>query len=104
VPLFAWSSQARGFFVVGHPGHTADKSLAECWYSEDNFQRQARVKELAAKRGVSPINVALAYVLNQKFPTFALIGPRTLAETRTAWPGLTLELSPKELKWLNLEV
>jgi aryl-alcohol dehydrogenase-like predicted oxidoreductase len=103
IPLFAWSSQARGFFVVGAPENTADKSLVECWYSEDNFQRQARVKELAAKRGVSPINIALAYVLNQKFPTFALIGPRQLSETRTAWPGLEVELSPKERKWLNLE-
>jgi len=103
IPLFAWSSQARGFFVGGAPGYTADKSLVECWYSDDNFQRQARVNELAAKRGVSPINIALAYVLNQQFPTFALIGPRTLAETRTAWPGLAVELSPTELKWLNLQ-
>jgi aryl-alcohol dehydrogenase-like predicted oxidoreductase len=103
LPLFAWSSQARGFFVLGDPGYTADKSLAECWYSDDNFQRQARVKELAAKRGVTPIQIALAYVLNQPFPTIALIGPRTLAETRTSWPALAIELSRKELRWLNLE-
>jgi len=102
--LFPWSSQACGFFVLGDPGYTANKSLAENWYSEDNFQRQARARVLAAKRGVSPLNIALAYVLNQPFPTFALIGPRQLAETRTAWPGLDIELSPKELKWLNLEV
>jgi predicted dehydrogenase/aryl-alcohol dehydrogenase-like predicted oxidoreductase len=103
VPLFAWSSQARGFFTVGDPAYTTDKSLVECWYSDDNFQRQARVKELAAKRKVTPIQIALAYVLNQPFPTFALVGPRQLAETRTTWPGLALELSRKEMKWLNLE-
>ena len=104
LPLFAWSSQARGFFTLGDPNYTADKSLVECWYSEDNFQRQARVKELAAKRKVTPIQIALAYVLNQPFPTFALIGPRQLSETRTTWPGLEIELSRKEMKWLNLEV
>jgi predicted dehydrogenase/aryl-alcohol dehydrogenase-like predicted oxidoreductase len=103
-PLFAWSSQARGFFTVGDPQNTADKSLVKCWYSEDNFQRLARVKELAAQRGVTPLNIALAYVLHQPFPTFALIGPRTLAETRTSWPGLTVALSLKELRWLNLEI
>ena len=50
-----------------------------------------------------PVNVALAYVLNQPFPTFALIGPRTVHETRTTWPALGVELSDKELRWLNLE-
>ena len=43
------------------------------------------------------------YVLNQPFPTFALIGPRTLAETRTSFAALDIELTPAELRWLNLE-
>ena len=61
------------------------------------------MNELAEKRGVSSINIALAYVLNQPFPTFALIGPRQLSETRTSMPGLHIDLSPAEIKWLNLE-
>ncbi|MSR64404.1 MAG: oxidoreductase [Verrucomicrobiae bacterium] len=101
--LLAWSSQARGFFVHGSPKHRADGELVRCWYSEDNFSRLARVKELAKKKKVLPINIALAYVLNQPFPTYALIGPRTLEETRTSWPALEVELTPKELRWLNLE-
>jgi len=102
-PLLAWSSQARGFFVVGDPKYRDDAELVRCWYSEDNFRRLERVKQLAKKRGVTPINIALAYVLCQPFPTFALIGPRTLAETRTSWPALEVELTPKEVRWLNLE-
>jgi predicted dehydrogenase/aryl-alcohol dehydrogenase-like predicted oxidoreductase len=104
-PLLAWSSQARGFFLPGraHPDNRDDAELLRCWYSDDNFQRLARVNELAAKRGVLPINIALAYVLNQPFPTFALIGPRQLSETRTSLPALDVTLSPQELKWLNLE-
>jgi aryl-alcohol dehydrogenase-like predicted oxidoreductase len=101
--LFAWSSQARGFFVRGNPEYTADGELVRCWYSEDNFRRLERVQELAQKRGVSPINIALAYVLNQPFPTYALIGPRALSETRTSLPGLDIELTADELRWLNLE-
>jgi aryl-alcohol dehydrogenase-like predicted oxidoreductase len=103
MPLMAWSSQARGFFVNGNPDNLADASLVSSWYSEDNFQRLARVRELAAKRGVLPTNVALAYVLCQPFPTFALVGPQALAETRTALPALTVDLTPAELRWLNLE-
>jgi aryl-alcohol dehydrogenase-like predicted oxidoreductase len=77
--------------------------LVRCWYSEDNFERLARVEQLAAERGVQPIAVALAWVLNQPFPTFPLIGPRTLSETRTSLPALGLALTAEEVAWLNLE-
>ena len=73
---------------------TGDEELVRCWYSDDNFERKKRVNELAKKRGVLPINIALAYVLAQPFPTFALIGPRILSETRTSWPALDVELEP----------
>jgi aryl-alcohol dehydrogenase-like predicted oxidoreductase len=103
-PLLAWSSQARGFFLSGRaaPEKRDDAELVRCWYSDDNFKRLARVNELATKRSVLPINIALAYVLNQPFPTFALIGPRQLSETRTSLPALDVELSPDALGWLNL--
>jgi aryl-alcohol dehydrogenase-like predicted oxidoreductase len=103
-PLFPWSSQARGFFTGrAHPDDHSDPELVRSWYSDDNFQRLERVNELAKQRGVLPINIALAYVLCQPFPTFPLIGPRTLAETRTSLPALDVELSPEEVRWLNGE-
>ena len=49
------------------------------------------------------IALMAAYVLYQPFPTFALIGPRTLSETRTSMPALDVQLTPDEVKWLNLE-
>jgi predicted dehydrogenase/aryl-alcohol dehydrogenase-like predicted oxidoreductase len=105
LPLMPWSSQARGFFLEGKaaPDKLDDQELVRCWYSQDNFKRLERAKELAAKKGVLPINIALAYVLCQPFPTFPLIGPRHLWETRTSVPALGIELTAKELKWLNVE-
>jgi aryl-alcohol dehydrogenase-like predicted oxidoreductase len=105
IALLAWSSQARGFFVEGraHPDKRDDEELVRCWYSADNFQRLDRVNELAKKRNVLPINIALAYVLHQPFPTFALIGPRQLSETRTSFAGLDIKLSADEVAWLNLD-
>jgi aryl-alcohol dehydrogenase-like predicted oxidoreductase len=102
----SWSSQARGFFVPGiaAPEKTSNKELVNSWYAEDNFQRQARAIELAKKYKVEPITIALAYVLCQPFPSFALIGPRSLSETRTSLPALDIQLSEAELKWLNLEL
>jgi aryl-alcohol dehydrogenase-like predicted oxidoreductase len=105
MPVMPWSSQARGFFVAGRadPADRSDPELVRSWYSDDNFRRLERVRQLAGERGVLPIQVALAYVLSQPFPTFPLIGPRLLSETRTSFRALTVELSPGEVRWLDLE-
>ena len=71
-------------------------------------RRQLRATGTRARDGEEaqawlPINIALAYVLNQPFPTFPLIGPRALRETRTSLPALDIELTAAELRWLNLE-
>lgn len=104
LPHFAWSSQARGFFTdrAGRD-KTADAEMVRCWYADDNFARRERAMALAAKKGVSPIAIAAAYVLHQPFPSFALIGPRVIAETVGSLECLGVELSPKEVAWLNLE-
>jgi aryl-alcohol dehydrogenase-like predicted oxidoreductase/predicted dehydrogenase len=103
--MIPWSSQARGFFLPGNasPKKKENAEMVRCWYSDENFQRLARVNEMAKNRNVSPINIALAYVLAQPFPTFPLIGPRQMRETRSSLAALEIELSPADLKWLNLE-
>lgn len=103
-PLMAWSSTAQGFFVYGDRQNLSNPGLARCWYSEDNFRRLDRARELAARRGVQPIQIAMAYVLCQPFPTYALFGPANLKEMRVSLAALDIELSPEELRWLNLEV
>jgi len=105
IALFPWSSQARGFFTErASAENLSEAELVRCWYAEDNFARSARAEELAVKRGVTPIAVALAYVLSQPFPTFPLIGPQSLHKQRVSLKALEVELSPDEVKWLNLEV
>lgn len=99
--LLAWSSQARGFFVPGRP---VDNEMARCWDSEENRERRRRATEIAQEKGVSPINIALAYVLSQPYRAFALFGPRTIEETRSSLPGANIRLTPDELAWLDLEI
>ena len=102
IPLLSWSSQARGFFTDrAGPDKRDDAELVRGWYAEDNFARRARAYELAAKKGVQPINISLAYVLTQPFPTFALIGPRTVAETESSFGALGVELTGGEVGWLE---
>lgn len=102
-PLLAWSSLARGFFVRGDANDLSDQGMVSCWYAEDNFKRLARARELAAKKGVQPVQIALAYVLSQPFPAFALIGPEKLHELTVSLAALDVELTADEVKWLNLE-
>ena len=101
--LMPWSSQARGFFTGrAAPDDRSDAELVRCWYSDENFERLARAQELAERRGVAPTAIALAYVLFQEFATFPLIGPRALAETRSSLDALRIELTPQEVRWLDL--
>lgn len=104
IPLFPWSSQARGFFVRerAQPQKLDDPELYNSWYSDDNFERQARCIELAEEKGVEPVSIALAYVLHQPFPIFPLIGPRQISETVSSLEGLSMSLTDDERAWLNL--
>jgi aryl-alcohol dehydrogenase-like predicted oxidoreductase len=102
MPNFAWSSQGRGFFTerAGRDKHDSEE-LVRVWYSEKNFGRRDRAIELAERLGKSPIHVALAYVLNQPFPSVPLIGPRTLGELDHSLSAIDIELSPQDLAWLE---
>jgi aryl-alcohol dehydrogenase-like predicted oxidoreductase len=103
-PLMSWSSQAQGFFTGRYAKDApTDGEMVRVWYNDANFERLDRANQMASEKGVTPIQIALAYVLSQPFPTWALIGPRTPAETESTMEGLVLTLTPDEMAWLNLE-
>jgi predicted dehydrogenase/aryl-alcohol dehydrogenase-like predicted oxidoreductase len=100
--LVPWSSQARGFFTDrAAPDRNDDPDLVRCWYGDENFRRKARAEDLAKRRGVEPVQVALAYVLCQPFPTFPIIGPRSIDELRSSVKALEVELSEGDVRWLD---
>ena len=118
VALFPWSSQARGFFTARfdevraressgvdrrHGNQPSDDEMRRCWFAEDNFARRERAVAMATERGVSPIVVALAWVLSQPFPCFPLIGPRVLTETAESLTAFGLALTPDDLRQLHGE-
>ncbi|MGW6277421.1 aldo/keto reductase [Kribbella sp. NPDC055071] len=102
VALFPWSSQARGFFTGrAKPEDRSDEELVRCFYSDENFRRLDRARELAAAKGVEPTAIALAWLLHRPYPVFPLIGPRHLSETRTSTPGLSVQLTDEEVAYLT---
>ena len=111
IAIFPWSSQARGFFLDSQEfsgaSHVADPNREEqerVWGSEDNLERRSRCFELASNKSVDPIQMALAFVLNQEFPSFPLIGPRNFFETESSLEATKIELSLEETSWLNLKL
>ena len=106
--LFAWSSQAAGFFTGRYrenerESNPVTREMARVWFNPGNFQRLQRARDLAALRGVTPNQVALAYVLCELPNAHALVGPETIEELRQSFEALALNLSAAERRWLNLE-
>jgi aryl-alcohol dehydrogenase-like predicted oxidoreductase len=101
----SWSSQARGYFLPEELRNRlpADTAPETCFGSARNAERRRRAEILAAERGLTANNIALAWVLTQPFPSFALIGPRSPGELASTLPALTAGLTPAECAWLNLE-
>ena len=116
----SWSSQGRGYFLSDEitqkiedqitseesswrmPGEHSSGPLS-CYDSRDNRERKKRTFKLASKMGVDSQNIAGAWPINLKFPSLALIGPRTIKELDSSLKNLDVELSDKQVNWLNLK-
>jgi len=110
MPLFTWSSLAGGFFSGRFNRDNLDTFdsyfdtlCVRSYGSEDNFKRLDRVKQLAAERGVSIAQIAVAYVLSQPLDIFALVAPANDAEVAANVAAVDLPLSAHELAWLDLQ-
>jgi aryl-alcohol dehydrogenase-like predicted oxidoreductase len=108
MPLFTWSSLAGGFFSgrfrrdnLDSFSSYSDKIVVESYANEANFARLDRAQQLAAERGLSAAQVALAYVLSQPVTIHALVGCQTRDEFAQNVAAGELELTPAELAWLS---
>ena len=102
-PVFAWSSQASGFFTGRYaPDVHTNLDVERIFYSDQNWERLRRAKETGEAHGVSANTIALAYVLHQPFPLYALIGPRTLQELNSSMLAIDIKLSADELRYLEV--
>lgn len=103
IPLLSWSSQARGFFTGRFTrDNLENKDLVRVFYSDANWERYDRAEKLAHEKGLTAIQIALAYVLNQPFPSAALIGPQNQQEMDSCKEGAAVTLTREELAWLDL--
>jgi len=104
LPLFVWSSQAGGFFSDRFsPDNTENHGPIAPYARPENWERARRVKILAQKQGVTPTQIALAWLFHVQLNLFAVVGPSTLPHLNDCLGALEISLTPEEAAWLNLE-
>lgn len=110
MPLFPWSCLAGGFFSgrfrrdnLDSFSEHFDRQVVLAYIDESNFERLDRVKILAAEKGASLMQIAVAFVLHQPLNLFVLLGPRNPDEVLQNTAALEIELSPEECAWLDLQ-
>jgi aryl-alcohol dehydrogenase (NADP+) len=109
IGLIPWSPLARGFLAGNRrtedKGETvrakSDKFAHGLYYKEDDFQVVDRVTEIAKKRGVSNVQVALAWILHQPGITSPIIGATKPHHVEDAIKATELKLTREELDYLS---
>ena len=108
MPVFAYSSLARGFFsgritrqLFAENKEAIDPACLQAYCHEQNFQRLDRAIQMAADKGISVPEVALAYIINQPFNVFPLVGAANRDEMMANLKVLDIKLTPAELDWLD---
>ncbi len=101
---FAWSSLGRGYFAGKAEGPEADADVARVYVNGANAGRRARAEELGRKRGLSGVQIAGAYAINQPFAAIALVGAASIEEVRASTEAADIELTEAEVRWLETGV
>jgi aryl-alcohol dehydrogenase (NADP+) len=109
IGLIPWSPLARGFLAGNRRptdrGETtrakSDEFAHRLYYQESDFQVVDRVAQIAKKRGVNNVQVALAWILQQPGLTAPIIGATKAHHLDDAVKALELKLEPEEIKALE---
>jgi aryl-alcohol dehydrogenase-like predicted oxidoreductase len=109
VGVIPWSPLARGFLSGNRArqgyGDTkraqTDDFAQSMYYQEADFEIAGRVAELAGRRGVSPAQIALAWLLHKPGVTSPIIGASKIQHLEEAAAALEIRLSDEEMKFLE---
>jgi aryl-alcohol dehydrogenase (NADP+) len=109
IGLIPWSPLARGFLAGNRRrqdrGETVrartDAFAHNLYYRDDDFAIVDKVSEVARKRGVSNMQVALAWILSKPYITAPIIGSSRVEHLEENFKALDLKLTEDEIKALE---
>lgn len=103
VVVVAWSSQGQGFFRdESDPDNLTNPQLVRSYHTPENFEKLRRAREVGKRKGLSAVQIALAYVVSLPAPIIALVGPRSVEEIESSIAVADVSLSQAEMDWLSL--
>ncbi|MEU5883587.1 aldo/keto reductase [Spirillospora sp. NPDC047279] len=108
VGVIPWSPLARGLLAGNrerggerHTLRSANDAYADDLYGEADFDVVDAVKEVAGERGVTPAQVALAWLLHKPGVAAPIIGATKLRHIEDAAAAAALKLDEKEIERLE---
>jgi len=109
VGLIPWSPLARGFLAGNRRpekwGETTraktDDFAQEMYYEEEDFEVVNRVVKLADERGVTPAQIALAWLLHKPAVDAPIVGATKMPHLEQAVEAVSIELAEEEMAHLE---
>jgi len=109
IGVIPWSPLARGFLSGNRtredlgesPRAKSDGFAHDMYYQESDFTVVERVIEIAEQRGVTPSQIALAWLLHQPGVSAPIIGASQMVHLEQDAAVIDIELSPEELDMLE---
>jgi aryl-alcohol dehydrogenase-like predicted oxidoreductase len=109
IGVIPWSPLARGFLAGNRfqdgGGETVraknDPLADELYYRPSDFEVVARARTVAGRHGVSPAQIALAWLLHQQSVTAPIVGVRSIEHLEEAVDALSISLTEEEIRVLE---
>lgn len=109
MPVIAYSSLGRGLFSgrvkskeIDKAGEAMDAVAMKGYGCPENFERLRRCEELAATKGCTVPQIAMAWIFKQNINTFAVVSTSKASRMQENIDALHIELSADEVLYLDL--
>ncbi|HEX9161637.1 MAG TPA: aldo/keto reductase [Thermoanaerobaculia bacterium] len=109
IGVIPWSPLARGFLAGNRTregwGETVraktDDYGQRLYYQDSDFDVVERVVELAKRKGVEPVQIALAWLLHKPAVTAPIVGVSKPGQLKSLLGAFRIALSEEEMKFLE---
>lgn len=104
LPQVPYTSQASGFFSGKYKREdpTSGRPHIHVYYGSDrNWERLNRVKDLSQQLGCSTNQMALAYLINQPFPVYPIVGCRSVSQLLDSCGAADIHLTSEQVRYLE---
>jgi aryl-alcohol dehydrogenase (NADP+) len=109
IGVVPWSPLARGFLAGNRSreewGQTiraqTDDFAQQMYFQEEDFEVVEHAREVARRHGVSPAQIALAWLLHKDGITAPIVGASKMSHLEEAVAALDIELSGEDMAYLE---